>query len=149
MQKKSLTDEFFMKKALEEAKKAFEEDEVPVGAVIVCNNMIIGKGYNQTEKLNDVTAHAEMLAITAASNYLGSKYLENCSIYVTLEPCPMCAFAINSAHISALVYAAHDLKNGYSLYEPSIIHPKIKISSQLCTHESSSLLKSFFKTKRK
>jgi len=138
-----------MKKALDEAKMALSEDEIPVGAVIVANNMIIGKGYNQTEKLNDVTAHAEMLAITAASNYLGSKYLENCTLYVSLEPCPMCASAIHAAHLSKVVFAANDPKNGYSLYHPSLIHSKVQVVKGIMSLESTDMLNTFFKSKRK
>lgn len=149
MDKQTYNDLYFMKKALDEAKKALSEGEIPVGAVIVANNTIIGKGYNQTEKLNDVTAHAEMLAITAASNYLGSKYLENCTLYVSLEPCPMCAFAIHAAHISKVVFAAEDPKNGFSLYQPSLVHSKVQVMKGIMTAESMEILNTFFKSKRK
>lgn len=142
------SDENFMKKAFEEAQKANDLDEVPVGAVVVCKNKIIGKGFNQVEKLNDVTAHAEMLAITAASNFLGSKYLEDCKIYVTLEPCAMCAAAINSAQIMEVVYAAKDPKKGFTLYTPAIIHPKVLVKKGILEDECSQILKDFFKKKR-
>src|ERR1700684_565163 len=109
------SDEYYMRLALKEAAAAYEEDEVPVGALIISNNRIIGKGYNQTERLKDVTAHAEMVAITAASNYLGSKFLEECTLYVTLEPCLMCAAALKWARIARLVYGARDATAGYTL----------------------------------
>src|ERR1700727_1473832 len=120
-------DEYFMRMALKEAGYAYEEDEVPVGALVICNNKIIGKGYNQTEKLKDVTAHAEMIAITAAANYLGSKFLEDCTLYVTLEPCLMCAAALKWARIDRLVYGAADAKAGYSLMQGLVLHPKTEV----------------------
>jgi len=141
-------DEFFMKKALNEAKMANFDDEVPVGAVVVCEGKVIGKGYNQVEKLNDVTAHAEILALTAASNYLGSKYLKKCKIYVTLEPCPMCAAAINAAQLDEVFFGTDDPKQGFSIFQPSLIHSKIKIKKGIFKEESEELLKSFFKKKR-
>ena len=142
------THEYFMKMALKEATYAYEEDEVPVGAVVVCNNKIIGKGYNQTEKLKDVTAHAEMIAITAASNYLGSKFLEECILYVTLEPCLMCASALKWARISTLVYGASDIKGGYSKTKGVILHPKTEVVNGIMENECGSLLTQFFKQKR-
>ncbi len=142
------THEYFMKMALKEASYAFEEDEVPVGALVICNNKIIGKGYNQTEKLKDVTAHAEMIAITAASNYLGSKFLEDCTLYVTLEPCLMCASALKWARVATLVYGASDVKAGYSLTQGKVLHPKTEVVSGIMQNECGSLLTEFFKAKR-
>ena len=141
--------DFYMQQALKEARKALDEDEIPVGAVIVAEGRIIGKGYNQTQRLNDVTAHAEMLAFTAASNALGSKYLKDCTLYVTLEPCPMCAGAAFWTQISTIVYGASDEKRGYNLFKPHIIHHKTEIISGGLAQESESLLKDFFKSKRK
>lgn len=141
-------DEYFMRMAFKEAVYAYEEDEVPVGALVVSNNRIIGKGYNQTEKLKDVTAHAEMLAITAASSYLGSKFLEECTLYVTLEPCTMCAAALRWARIGRLVYGAADAKAGFSLISNSILHPKTEIVRGVLEHDCSVLLTNFFKAKR-
>lgn len=142
------TDERFMKEALKEAQKAFDDDEVPVGAVVVCNNMVIARGYNLTERLNDVTAHAEMQAFTAASNYLGAKYLADCTLYVTLEPCVMCAGAAFWTQIPRIVYGAADPKRGYSQSGTSILHPKTKVVHGVLEKECSGLLKRFFKTKR-
>ena len=133
-----------MKAALKEAEKAFHENEVPVGCVIVCNNQIIGKGYNLTEKLNDVTAHAEMQAITAASNYLGAKYLNECTMYVTIEPCVMCAGAIFWSQIGKLVYAASDEKRGFSKVG-NLLHPKTELLKGIFEMEASELMKTFFK----
>ncbi len=141
-------DEYYMKLALKEAVYALEEDEVPVGAIVICNNRIIGKGYNQTEKLKDVTAHAEMIAITAASNYLGSKFLEDCTIYVTLEPCLMCASALKWARIARLVYGASDPKAGYSLVRGKVLHPKTEVLTGVLEQECSSLVTDFFRQKR-
>ncbi len=141
-------DTYFMRVALKEAQNALHEDEVPVGAVVVCNNKIIGKGYNQTERLKDVTAHAEMIAITAAANYMGSKYLEGCTLYVTLEPCLMCASALKWAQVSRVVYGASDIKAGYSLIPAKVLHPKTEITYGLLAEECSQLLKDFFKAKR-
>lgn len=143
------TDEYFMNEALKQAKLAYEQGEVPVGAVIVVNNTIIAKAHNQVENLNDPTAHAEMLAITAATNYLGSKYLDECTIYVTLEPCLMCASALNWAKISKVVYAAEDEKNGFMRCGKSVLHPKTKLEFGLLKEKSSELLKNFFKERRK
>jgi len=143
-----LSDEYFMRKAFEEAEKAFEENEVPVGAIIVSNNIIIAKAHNQVETLNDPTAHAEIIAITSATNYLGSKYLENCTMYVTLEPCLMCASALNWAKIDKIIYAAEDKKNGFMKCGKSVLHPKTKLEFGLMSEKSGELLKSFFKNKR-
>ena len=140
--------EYYMKMALKEAVYAFEEDEVPVGALVICNNRIICKGYNQTEKLKDVTAHAEMIAITAASNYLGSKFLEDCTLYVTLEPCLMCAAALKWARIARLVYGASDPKAGYSLTQGRVLHPKTEAVSGVLEAECGTLVTEFFRQKR-
>jgi len=138
----------FMKAALEEAKRSFERQEVPVGAVVVCNGMIIARAHNLTETLNDPTAHAEMQAITAATNYLGGKYLSDCSIYVTLEPCPMCAGALQWSQISELVYGADDPKRGYTLIDGALLHPKTRVKKNVLADECSKLMQQFFKTKR-
>ena len=142
------SDEYYMKLALKEAIYAFEEDEVPVGALVICNNKIIGKGYNQTERLKDVTAHAEMLAITAAANYLGSKFLEGCTLYVTLEPCLMCAAALKWARIDRLVYGAIDVKAGYSMMPGLVLHPKTEVTRGVLETECGRLVSEFFKQKR-
>jgi len=139
-----LSEDYFMKEALKEAQKAFEEGEIPVGAVVVCNNRIIARAYNQTEKLTDVTAHAEMLAITAAANALGSKFLTDCELYVTLEPCTMCAGAIFWARVKKLVYAAKDPKRGFMLLNGNVLHPKTEIKTGLLAKESEQLLLNFF-----
>ena len=141
-------DDYWMKMALKEANYAYEEDEVPIGAVIVCNNKIIGKGYNQTERLNDVTAHAEMLAITAAANYLGAKFLEECTLYVTIEPCPMCAAALRWARIGRVVYGAADPKAGYSQFGSKMFHPKTEIHHGTMEHDCGVLMTEFFRGKR-
>jgi tRNA(adenine34) deaminase len=142
------TDEFFMKKALQEAQKAFEKDEIPVGAVIVANKQTIAKAHNQTEQLKDVTAHAEMLAITAASDYLDAKYLSGCTLYVTLEPCPMCASALAWAKIDKIVIGAADEKKGFSLLDEKLLHPKTIIQRGVLAEESKALLQNFFAQKR-
>ncbi len=142
------TDEYFMKQALSEAQKAFYKDEIPVGAVVVCQNRIISKAHNLTETLSDVTAHAEMQAITAAANVLGGKYLTDCTLYVTLEPCIMCAGALHWSQISRIVFAASDPKKGYSSLNQNILHPKTKISKGILEDECSELLRSFFRKKR-
>lgn len=142
------TDEFFMKKALQEAQKAFEKDEIPVGAIIVANKQIIAKAHNQTEQLKDVTAHAEMLAITAAAQYLDAKYLNNCTLYVTLEPCPMCASALAWAKIDRIVIGASDAKKGFSLLDEKLLHPKTIINKGVMAKESKALLQDFFEHKR-
>lgn len=148
MQIETNRDEFFMKEALKEAQKAFEQDEVPVGAVIVHNNQIIARGHNLTERLNDVTAHAEMQAFTAASNYINAKYLKDCVLYVTLEPCSMCAGAAYWTQIGKIVFGANDEKRGYSKYNSSILHPKTVLQGGLLKNESAALLKLFFESKR-
>jgi tRNA(adenine34) deaminase len=138
-----------MKAALEEAKKAFEKREVPVGAVIVCNDIIIARAHNLTETLRDPTAHAEMQAITAATNYLGGKYLTDCKIYVTIEPCAMCAGALNWSQIPYLIYGAGDDKRGYSLISSSLLHPKTNVKKGILENECSDLMVKFFRAKRK
>ena len=142
------TDEMYMREALKLAKTAYEEDEVPIGAVIVSHGKIIGKGYNLTERLNDVTAHAEMQAFTAAANYLGGKYLKDCTLYVTVEPCVMCAGASYWSQISRIVYGAKDDKRGYSALNPKIVHPKTQVVSGVLEDDCANLLKNFFKSKR-
>ncbi|MDL2315103.1 nucleoside deaminase [Bacteroidales bacterium OttesenSCG-928-C19] len=142
------SDEHFMKEALKEAQKAFDADEVPVGAVIVCNNQIIARAYNYTEHLNDVTAHAEMQAFTSAAGNLGGKYLIDCTLYVTLEPCIMCAGAAAWTQISRIVYGASDEKRGFSSLSQNILHPKTTVTKGILENECSELLKTFFKKKR-
>ncbi len=142
------TDEFFMQEALKEALKAFDKDEVPIGAVIVNNNRIIARAHNLTETLNDVTAHAEMQAITSAANTLGGKYLAGCTLYVTVEPCIMCASASNWAQISRVVYGAFDPKHGYSLIKQNILHQKTSVLNGILENECAALIKAFFKNKR-
>lgn len=141
-------DEYFMRIALQEAKTAFEKDEVPIGAVIVSQSKIIAKGHNNVEQLIDATAHAEMICITAASNYLGSKFLEQCTLYVTLEPCLMCATALKWSRIGNIIFGAKDEKAGYSLYGNAILHPKTTIKSGVLADECAQLLTDFFKRKR-
>ena len=144
------SDEYFMKQAMQEAHKAFEADEIPVGAIIVNNNnRIIARAHNLTERLNDVTAHAEMQAITAAANYLGGKYLKDCTLYVTLEPCNMCAGALAWSQITKIVYAASDDKRGFSRFTPSPLHPRTELISGIMKEESADLIQSFFAKKRK
>lgn len=138
-----------MKQALKEAEKAFEQGEVPVGAVVVCNNQIIAKAHNQTQLLNDVTAHAEIVAITAACNYLNSKYLPDCTLYVTLEPCAMCAGALYWSKISGVVFGAQDDKNGFLKFGKEILHPKTKLEFGVMNEECASLMTRFFKERRK
>jgi tRNA(adenine34) deaminase len=142
------THEYFMKQALVEAQKAYDKDEIPVGAVVVADNIIIARSYNLTETLNDVTAHAEILAITAASAYLGGKYLDKCTLYVTLEPCVMCAGALYWAQLGELVYGALDEKRGYSLLNNNVLHPKTKVVSGILPNEAAQLMKDFFAHKR-
>ena len=141
-------DEHFMKAAIGEAKKAFERQEVPIGAVVVCNDLIIARAHNLTETLNDPTAHAEMQAITAATNWLGGKYLTGCSIYVTVEPCVMCAGALNWSQVSDLIYGCDDEKKGYTKIPGTLLHPKSKVKKGVLEEECRNLMKSFFKTKR-
>ncbi|MCA6079132.1 nucleoside deaminase [Fulvivirga sedimenti] len=143
-----LTDEYFMNEAMKLALQAEEEGEIPVGAVMVANGRIIARAYNQTEKLNDPTAHAEMLAITSATHYLGTKYLTDCSLYVTLEPCGMCAGALYWAQLKRLVYAASDEKRGYISLNPGLIHPRTEVVRGPYEQESSEMVKRFFKRLR-
>lgn len=145
----NLTDhEKFMAEALKEAQKALEEDEVPIGAVVVCEGKIIARAHNLTETLNDSTAHAEMQAITMATNSFGGKYLNNCTLYVTMEPCPMCAAALNWAQLKVLVYGASDPKRGYSQYEPNLLHPKCEVIAGISSENCGEIVKNFFKDKR-
>ena len=137
-----------MRKALAEAEQAAAEDEVPIGAVVVCNNRIIARTHNLTETLHDVTAHAEMQAITAAANALGGKYLNDCTIYVTVEPCPMCAGALAWSQIGRIVYGAADTKKGYRLVAPKVLHPKTQVVSGVMEEECSAIMKEFFQAKR-
>ncbi len=141
-------DEKYMLEALKEARAAFNEDEIPVGAVVVCKGRIIGKGHNMTETLHDPTAHAEMIAITAATEALGGKYLTDCTLYVTVEPCPMCASALSWAQAGRIVFGAADPKRGYSLFSPSLLHPRTEVRSGVLTEECSTLMKDFFAGKR-
>ena len=141
-------DTYFMKEALKEAQKAFVKDEVPVGAVIVCENHIIAKAHNYTETLNDVTAHAEMQAFTAAADYLGGKYLNECTLYVTLEPCVMCGGASYWTQLKKIVFGAADEKRGFSILSENILHPKTEVKSGLMKEECSKLLTDFFQSKR-
>lgn len=141
-------DNHFMKCALCEAQKAFDKDEVPIGAVIVCRDTIIARAHNLVEHLNDVTAHAEMQAITAAAGTLGGKYLNDCTLYVTVEPCPMCAGAIGWSQLGRLVYGAPDPKRGYTLLAPGVLHPKTTVTSGVLADEATTLIQSFFKKKR-
>ncbi|WP_420146964.1 nucleoside deaminase [Spirosoma sp.] len=143
-----MPDEYFMEIALSLAEEAGDNGEIPVGAVVVCRNRIIGKSRNQTEELNDVTAHAEMMAITSATQYLGGKYLTDCTMYVTLEPCVMCAGALFWAQLSRLVIGAADPKRGYSRIEPSVLHPKTRFETGIMAEESQLLLAKFFKRLR-
>ena len=138
----------FMREAYKEALRAKEADEVPIGAVIVCNNKIIARGHNLTERLNDATAHAEMQAFTAASNYLGGKYLDECTLYVTIEPCVMCAGASQWAHLGHIVFGASDEKKGFLKMSRGILHPKTALTSGIMEKECSELVKEFFRKKR-
>lgn len=141
-------DTFYMKQALAEAHKAADRGEVPVGAVVVCRDRIIARSHNLTETLNDVTAHAEMQAITAAANFLGGKYLTDCTLYVTVEPCVMCAGAIAWAQLGRLVFGASDEKRGYQKYAPNALHSKTVVVQGVLSEESAELMKVFFKKKR-
>ena len=138
----------YMKEALKEAHKALEKDEVPIGAVIVCNGKIIARAHNLTEMLNDPTAHAEMQAITVATSYMGGKYLKDCTLYVTVEPCPMCAAALGWAQISKVVYGASDPKRGYSLFSPNLLHPKTAVEKGVMAEECGRIVTEFFRSKR-
>lgn len=143
------SDEYFMTEALKEAQKALEADEVPVGAVIVANNKIVARAHNYTERLNDVTAHAEMQAITSAANAIGGKYLNDCTLYVTLEPCVMCAGALHWTHITKIVYGASDEKKGYTKINQILLHPKTVVVNGVLEQECSTIIKDFFASKRK
>lgn len=138
----------YMKEALREAHLAALENEIPIGAVIVCNSRVIARGHNMIQRLSDPTAHAEMIAITAATEAIGGKYLEGCTLYVTIEPCPMCAAALNWAQISRIVWGANDPKRGFSLFTPSLLHPKTKTASGVMAEDCSKLLTEFLQSKR-
>jgi tRNA(adenine34) deaminase len=138
------SDEHFMKEALKEALYAYEEDEIPIGAVVVCQNKIIARGHNQTERLNDVTAHAEMIALTSASNNLGSKYLPECDIYVTVEPCVMCAGALFWAQFRRVIFGARDEKRGFERIGKPLLHPKTELVQGVMKQECEQLMKKFF-----
>lgn len=140
--------EKYMKEALREAMRAEAEDEVPIGAVIVCRGRIIGKGHNMTERLNDPTAHAEMIAITAATEAMGGKYLNDCALYVTVEPCPMCAGALAWSQIGKVVYGASDPKRGFTMFSPSLMHPKTEVVAGVLAEECGRVVSGFFKKKR-
>ena len=141
-------DKWSMQMALAQASEAASEDEVPIGAVIVCRGRIIGKGHNMTERLKDPTAHAEMIALTSATQAMGGKYLNDCTLYVTVEPCPMCAAALCWAQIGRIVYGAADPKRGYSLFTPSLLHPKTEVTSGVLGDECSKIVTDYFKSKR-
>ena len=141
-------DEKYMRKAMLEAQKALAKDEIPIGAVVVANGVIIGRGHNMTETLHDVTAHAEMQAITAAEEYLGGKYLDRCALYVTVEPCVMCAGAIGWSQLGKLVYGASDEKRGFMRYAPQALHPKTQVVSGIMADEAGEMMREFFKKKR-
>ncbi len=143
-----MTDQDYMKEAMREAAAALSEGEIPIGAVIVCKGRIIGRGHNMTEKLGDPTAHAEMIAITSATEALGGKYLTDCTLYVTVEPCPMCAGALAWSQISRVVYGAADPKRGSGLFSPSLYHPRTKVEGGVLSQEAGNLMVSFFKEKR-
>lgn len=138
----------FMQEALREARDAAAEGEIPIGAVVVSRGRIIAKGHNMTERLHDATAHAEMIAITAATEAIGGKYLEDCTLYVTVEPCPMCAAAMNWSQLGRLVYGAPDPKRGYTLFSPSLLHPKTKVEQGILADDCSTLVSGFFKARR-
>ena len=144
-----MDDNQYMQMALEQARAAGERNEIPIGAVVVCKGRVIARAHNLTETLNDPTAHAEMQAITAATDYLGGKYLTDCTLYVTVEPCPMCAAALAWAQIPRIVYGADDPKRGYSLFSPSLLHPRTKVTKGVLADECSTLMTDFFKARRK
>lgn len=143
-----LSHSLFMNEAIKEAQKALEKDEVPIGAVVVCKGRIISRAHNLTETLNDPTAHAEMQAITAAANYLGGKYLDQCTLYVTVEPCAMCSGAMYWSHLGMLVYGASDPKRGYTLLGDGVLHPKTAVIGSMLAGECSTLVTDFFRKKR-
>ena len=138
----------YMQEALREARAAGAEDEVPIGAVVVCRGRVIARGHNMTERLHDPTAHAEMIALTAATEALGGKYLDDCTLYVTVEPCPMCAAALCWAQLGRLVWGAGDERRGYTRFTPSLLHPRTEVTSGLLADECSGLVKDYFKSKR-
>lgn len=142
------TDARYMRQALALAQQAYEDEEVPIGAVVVAGGRIIGKGYNQVERLRDATAHAEMIAITAASEFLGSKYLSECTLYVTVEPCPMCAGALRWAQVGRVVYGTPEPKHGYSRFGPDMLHPKCAVQPGVMVDECKELMRSFFQERR-
>ncbi len=144
-----MDDNQYMQMALEQARAAGERNEIPIGAVVVCKGRVIARAHNLTETLNDPTAHAEMQAITAATEYLGGKYLTDCTLYVTVEPCPMCAAALAWAQIPRIVYGADDPRRGYSLFSPSLLHPRTKVTKGVLADECSTLMTGFFKARRK
>ena len=139
----------FMNQALKEALRAFEADEIPIGAIVVAKNQIIARGYNQTQMLNDSTAHAEIIALTSAFSYMNSKYLKECTLYVTIEPCAMCAGALRWSQIGTIVYGAKEDKCGFSLYSPSLLHPKTEVIGGIEELACKSLMQEFFAKKRK
>ncbi|WP_229725222.1 nucleoside deaminase [Hymenobacter baengnokdamensis] len=143
-----LTDDYFMRQALAEAHLALAEGEIPIGAVVVLNQTIIGRGHNQTERLHDVTAHAEMLALTAAANYLGNKYLTNCILYVTVEPCVMCAGASAWAQLGTVVFGTEEPKTGYRRHTLGLLHPRTQVRAGVCAAECAALMQAFFGGKR-
>ena len=143
-----LTDDFFMRQALAEARRALAAGEIPIGAVVVLEREIIGRGYNQTEQLRDVTAHAEMLALTAAANFLGNKYLTHCTLYVTVEPCVMCAGASAWAQLGGVVFGAAEPRTGYQRHTPGLLHPRTQVRAGICAEECAALMQAFFRSKR-
>lgn len=143
-----MTDEYYMRSALEQARQALERDEIPIGAVVVCEGRVIARGSNMTEMLHDVTAHAEMLAITSAASLLHGKYLTQCTLYVTVEPCVMCAGAIGWAQISRVVYGASDPKRGFTVFAPKALHPKTEVTAGILEEECATLMREFFLSKR-
>ena len=143
-----MTDEDYMRRALDQAREAFERNEVPVGAVVVCRDRIIARAHNLTETLHDVTAHAEMQAVTAAAEALGGKYLDTCTLYVTVEPCVMCAGALGWAQLGRVVYGASDPKRGYAAFAPKALHPKTEVTAGVLEEECAALMRDFFKRKR-
>ena len=143
-----MNDENYMRQALQEAQKGYDEGEVPVGAVVVCQGRVIARAHNQTERLTDVTAHAEMLALTSASNYLGGKYLTECTLYVTVEPCTMCAGALGWSQITRIVYGCDDEKRGFQRFAPAALHPKTEVTAGVLAEECARLMKDFFNARR-
>lgn len=141
-------DEKYMLEALKEANAALEEDEIPIGAVVTCRGRIIARGHNMTERLHDPTAHAEMIAITAATEAMGGKYLSDCTLYVTVEPCPMCAGALHWAQVGRIVYGALDPKRGFSLFSPSLLHPRTEVAAGVLADQCSTIVTEYFKSKR-